>query len=95
MEIIYLLSIVVVVIVVINIVLNNKAPLKTIKAKLIDKKENSYIDSNNILIVEYNLYFETSEGIKEFCVKYSIYKKYSIGMEGNLSYKRYRFVDFG
>ena len=43
---------------------------------------------------EYNLYFETSEGIKEFSVKYSIYKKYSKGMEGNLTYKRHRFVDF-
>lgn len=48
MKIIYLIATVVVVIVVINLVLDSKAPLKTIKAKLVDKKDNTYIDSNNI-----------------------------------------------
>ena len=95
MKIIYLIDTVVVVIVVLNFVLDSKVPLKTIKAKLVDKKDNTYIDNNNIVMEEYNLYFEISEGIKEFSVKHSIYKKYSKGMEGNLTYKRHRFVDFG
>ena len=38
MKIIYLIATVVVVIVVLNFVLDSKAPLKTIKAKLVDKK---------------------------------------------------------
>lgn len=48
MKIIYLIATVVVVIVVLNFVLDSKAPLKTIKTKLVDKKDNTYIDSNNI-----------------------------------------------
>lgn len=80
--------------VIINNILDSKAPIKKERAKLIKKGINNIIDSNNVINTIYELVFKTSTGKKSFSVDYNKYKQFNQNDEGELTYKRNRFVDF-
>lgn len=80
--------------VIINNILDSKAPIEKIEAKLIKKGIDNTIDANNIINVNYVLVFKTPMSKKSFSVKYSEYEKFNQNDEGELVFKRNRFVDF-
>lgn len=80
--------------VIINNILDSKAPIEKIEAKLIKKGIDNTIDTNNIINVNYVLVFKIPMGKKSFFVKYSEYEKFNQNDEGELVFKRNRFVDF-
>lgn len=80
--------------VIINNILDSKAPIKKVEAKLIKKGVNNVMDSNNIINTNYELIFKTLTGKKSFSVNYSEYEKFNKNDEGELIFKRNRFVDF-
>lgn len=80
--------------VIINNILDSKALIEKIEAKLIKKGIDNTIDANNIINVNYALVFKTPMGKKSFSVKYSEYEKFNQNDEGELVFKRNRFVDF-
>ena len=80
--------------VIINNILDSKAPIEKMEAKLIKKGIDNTIDANNVINVNYVLVFKTPMGKKSFSVKYSEYEKFNQNDEGDLVFKRNRFVDF-
>ncbi len=69
---------------------NKSAPVLTVPAKLIRKKIRMDEDSTNYLLI-----FETEKHIElTFSVKRQIYKSYSEGDFGDLTYQRHWFHDF-
>ena len=80
--------------VIISTILDSKAPIKKIEAKLIKKGVNNVMDSNNIINTNYEFVFKTLTGKKSFSVNYSEYEKFNKNDEGELIFQRNKFVDF-
>lgn len=90
----YILAILVFAYIIINFILDSKAPKENIKATLIDKKVESFMDANNVMNERYTLIFDINNKTKKFDVSYSNYKNSEVGSIGTLTYKRNKFVSF-
>ena len=80
--------------VIINNILDSKAPIDEIEAKLIRKGISNVMNSNNVINTTYELVFKTPKGQKSFSVDYNKYKSFDQNDEGKLIFKRNRFIDF-
>lgn len=77
-----------------NIILDKTSKTETIDATLINKRTDSFVDSNNIMFEEYLLIFLIEAREKSFSVSYKTYKSIDIDDKGLLTYKRNKFVSF-
>lgn len=80
--------------VIVNFILDAKAPEEKVKAILIKKSIDTFVDSNNVTIKSYIFIFEFDGKIKKFEVDYHIFNEFNENDEGILIYKRNKFVDF-
>ena len=80
--------------VIVNFVLDAKAPEEKVKAIIIKKSTNTFVDSNTVIINSYIFTFEFDGKIKKFEVNYHIFNEFNENDEGILIYKRNKFVDF-
>lgn len=80
--------------VIVNFVLDAKALEEKVKAILIKKSTDTFVDSNNVIMNSYIFTFEFDGKIKKFEVSYHIFNKFNKNDEGMLTYKRNKFVDF-
>lgn len=90
----YILVVIIFGFVIVNYVLDAKAPKEKVKAILIKKSTNTFLDSNNVIIDSYIFTFEFDDKIKKFEVNYHIFNEFNENDEGILTYKRNKFVDF-
>ena len=80
--------------VIVNIILDNSSKEENVEATLIDKKNDTFIDANNMIFEEYALIFLIGTQEKRFSVSYKTYKSIDINDKGMLTYKRNKFVSF-
>ena len=80
--------------VIVNFVLDAKAPEEKVKAILIKKSTDTFVDSNNVIMNSYIFTFEFDGKVKKFEVNYHIFNEFNEKDEGMLTYKRNKFVDF-
>lgn len=80
--------------IIVNLILDAKAPKESAEAILVDKYIDSFVDSNNVVIDRYMLFFVVKDKKKAFEVSYNKYMEYEVNQEGTLIYKRNKFVDF-
>lgn len=69
----------------------NLVQMRKLQAVLASKKTGTYMDANNVVHTNYILEFNVLGERKKFIVKHNVYKMY---FEGQLVYKRKKFVDF-
>lgn len=74
--------------VIVNFILDSKAQIQEVDAVLLEKRIDTRINDDNILI------FKVNDNKKIFAVSYDYYKKYNENDKGRLVFKRNRFVDF-
>ncbi len=80
--------------IIVNLILDAKALKESTEAILVDKYIDSFVDSNNVVMDRYMLFFVVKDKKKAFEVSYNKYMEYEVNQEGTLTYKRNRFVDF-
>lgn len=80
--------------VIFNFCIDEKAPLETAQATLIEKDIESSIDANQIMHQTYVLTFDAEGKTRKFVVNYSVYSKYEENQKGVISFKRNKLVDF-
>lgn len=90
----YILVVIIFGFVIVNFVLDAKAPEEKVKAILIKKSTDTFVDSNNVIMNSYIFTFEFDGKIKKFEVSYHIFNEFNEKDEGTLTYKRNKFVDF-
>lgn len=89
----YILVVIIFGFVIVNFVLDAKAPEEKVKAILIKKSTDTFVDSNNVIMNSYIFTFEFDGKIKKFEVSYHIFNEFKENDEGMLIYKRNKFVD--
>lgn len=80
--------------VIVNFILDAKAPEEKVKAILIKKFTNTFVDPNNVIMNSYIFTFEFDGKIKKFEVSYHIFNEFNEKDEGMLTFKRNKFIDF-